>query len=63
MPRPAKRKTSAPPATIDAAIHTLRGERVILDADLAKIYGVDTRTLNQAVNRNRDKFPLTSFCN
>ena len=61
MPRPRKlapqRKALAPSATIEAAIHTVRGDRVILDADLAKIYGVETRTLNQAVNRNRDKFP------
>ena len=43
--------------SIDGVIHTVRGERVILDADLAKIYGVETRVLNQAVRRNRDKFP------
>jgi hypothetical protein len=42
---------------IETAIQTLRGERVILDADLAKIYGVETRVLNQAVRRNRVKFP------
>lgn len=47
----------APTASIGGAIHTIRGERVILDADLAKIYGVETRVLNQAVRRNRDKFP------
>ena len=44
-------------ATIDQAIHELRGERVLLDADLAKIYGVETRVLNQAIRRNREKFP------
>jgi len=43
--------------SIDGIIHSIRGERVILDADLAKIYGVETRVLNQAVRRNRDKFP------
>ncbi|MBI4623470.1 MAG: ORF6N domain-containing protein [Verrucomicrobia bacterium] len=53
----AKRKPPAPPPVIEGGIHTVRGERVILDADLARIYGVETRTLNQAVNRNRDKFP------
>ncbi|MCZ6624718.1 MAG: ORF6N domain-containing protein [Deltaproteobacteria bacterium] len=42
---------------IETVIHTLRGERVILDADLAKIYGVETRVLNQAVRRNMKKFP------
>ena len=38
-------------------IHTIRGERVIIDADLAKLYGVPTKALNQAVRRNREKFP------
>ena len=42
---------------IETAIQILRGERVILDADLARIYGVQTRVLNQAVRRNREKFP------
>lgn len=61
MPRPRKTKSSneslAAAGTIAAAIHTVRGERVILDADLAAIYGVETRALNQAVKRNREKFP------
>jgi hypothetical protein len=57
MSHAVKRKTSAPLVTIEAVIHTVRGERVILDADLAKIYGVETKTLNQAVKRNREKFP------
>jgi hypothetical protein len=35
----------------------LRGQRVILDRDLAALYGVPTRTLNQAVKRNRERFP------
>ena len=47
----------APAVSIDGVIHTIRGERVILDADLAALYGVETRVLNQAVRRNRDKFP------
>ncbi len=55
MPRKSKRP--ATPPAIDSAIHTLRGERVILDADLAKIYGVTTKAFNQAVKRNRGKFP------
>jgi hypothetical protein len=38
-------------------IHTLRGQRVILDSDLAKIYGVPTFRFNEAVKRNRDRFP------
>ena len=55
MPR--KSKTPAAPPAIDSVIHTIRGERVILDADLAKIYGVATRVFNQAVKRNREKSP------
>jgi hypothetical protein len=35
----------------------LHGEKVLLDADLAAMYGVTTRALNQAVRRNRDRFP------
>ena len=35
----------------------LRGERVLLDADLAELYGVETKLLNRAVKRNRDRFP------
>ncbi len=38
-------------------IHFLRGHRVMLDADLAIIYGVETRVLNQAVKRNEARFP------
>lgn len=44
-------------ASIDGVIHIVRSERVILDADLAKIYGVPTKVLNQAVRRNPEKFP------
>ena len=61
MSRPQKshtqRKALAPASAIEAAIQSLRGERVILDADLAKIYGVETRRLNQTIKRNREKFP------
>ena len=39
-------------------ILTLRGQRVILDADLAALYAVSTGALNQAVKRNADRFPL-----
>lgn len=38
-------------------IHEIRGERVILDADLARIYGVPVKALNQAVKRNTERFP------
>jgi len=42
---------------ISALIRTIRGTKVILDADLAKIYGVPTKALNQAVKRNLGRFP------
>jgi len=42
---------------IGLVIRTIRGQRVILDADLARIYGVPTKALNQAVKRNFKRFP------
>jgi hypothetical protein len=42
---------------IASLIRTVRGQKVILDADLAKIYGVETGALNRAVIRNRRRFP------
>jgi len=42
---------------IGGHIVTVRGQKVILDSDLAQIYGVATKALNQAVKRNIDKFP------
>jgi hypothetical protein len=44
-------------APIENTILVVRGQRVILAGDLAKIYGVETRVLNQAVKRNRKRFP------
>ena len=41
----------------DGLIYTVRGVRVMLDRDLAKIYGVATRVFNQAVKRNKSRFP------
>ena len=35
----------------------IRGHKVLMDADLAKLYGVSTKVLNQAVRRNKDRFP------
>jgi hypothetical protein len=43
--------------TIARLVHAVRGERVLFDADLAVLYGVETRILNQAVARNRERFP------
>jgi hypothetical protein len=42
---------------VERAIIFMRGEKVILDSDLALLYGVSTRRLNQQVNRNLDRFP------
>jgi hypothetical protein len=42
---------------IERAIHVIRGRRVILDSDLAKLYGVKTAQLNQQVARNKERFP------
>ena len=43
---------------LEPLIHVVRGQRVILDADLARLYGVTTKALNQAVKRNVDRFPV-----
>jgi hypothetical protein len=44
-------------ALVDRSIRLVRGQRVMLDADLATLYGVSTGQLNQAVKRNRERFP------
>jgi len=43
--------------SIETPIFTVRGQRVILDADLARLYKTTTSALNQAVKRNADRFP------
>ena len=43
---------------VDNMILTVRGQKVILDSDLARIYGVPTKRLNEQVRRNADRFPL-----
>jgi hypothetical protein len=53
-------KADFSPVAIEAIasrITTIRGERVLLDADLAALYGVETRRLNEQVRRNRRRFP------
>jgi hypothetical protein len=50
-------KEIVPADTIASRIRSLRGEKVLLDFDLAALYGVETRVLNQAVKRNADRFP------
>jgi hypothetical protein len=46
-----------PPERIERLILLIRGQKVMLDRDLAQLYDVETRALNQAVRRNIDRFP------
>lgn len=48
---------SIPAGKIEQVIYLARGHRVMLDADLADLYGVETKALNRAVKRNLDRFP------
>jgi hypothetical protein len=50
-------KAMKPKKPIETLILMIRGQRVILAPDLADLYGVETRVLNQAVKRNADRFP------
>jgi hypothetical protein len=57
-----KKKTVTPPAAlpslaIERRILLIRGQKVMIDADLAELYGVPTKALNQAVKRHRERFP------
>ena len=54
MPRT---ETLVPVARIERAILMIRGQRVMLDSDLAILFGVTTKRLNEQVKRNRDRFP------
>lgn len=45
------------PENLAKLVNVVRGEKVLLDADLADLYGVATKVLNQAVKRNLDRFP------
>ncbi|MDE2617290.1 MAG: ORF6N domain-containing protein [Burkholderiales bacterium] len=49
--------TPVPSSRIEGRIQVLRGQRVMIDADLADLYGVSTKALNQAVKRNANRFP------
>ncbi len=53
MPEP----SVVPMGRIERAILVLRGHKVMLDSDLAALYGVETKVLNQAVSRNIERFP------
>jgi len=48
---------AVPESSIENCILLIRGHKVILDRELARLYGVSTRTLNQAVKRNLNRFP------
>ena len=48
---------TATPETIQNQIFTIRGKQVMMDRHLAVLYGVETRNLNKAVNRNISRFP------
>ena len=51
------KKLALPDQGIDDLIRQIRGQRVILDSDLAHVYGVSTKAFNQAVKRNLVRFP------
>jgi len=64
LSRPVPKKTKIPAAVeqIDTMIRTIRGMRVMLDRDLAKIYGVPTFRFNEAIKRNRiGSRPISCF--
>lgn len=46
---------------IESLILTIRGQQVLIDRDLAKLYGVETKRLNEQVKRNKERFPI-DFC-
>jgi hypothetical protein len=46
-----------PADSIESAIRLIRGQRVLMDADLAAMYGVETKLLKRAVRRNLKRFP------
>ena len=50
-------KSLLPDEVISSKIYFIRDENVMLDKDLAELYGVETRVLNQAVQRNKERFP------
>jgi hypothetical protein len=53
----AKSLTTIPTERIDGAIFFIRGEKVMLDRDLARLYNVSTSVFNQAVKRHKERFP------
>jgi ORF6N domain len=55
--RPASKRQLIPTEVIERRIYLIRGHKVMLDSDLADLYQVETKALNQAVKRNQDRFP------
>jgi hypothetical protein len=51
------RQTQIVPEQIETLVHVVHGQRVMLDSDLARLYGATTMRLNEQVARNRDRFP------
>jgi hypothetical protein len=51
------KKLALPEKEIDAMIREIRGQRVMLDSDLARVYGVPTFRFNEAIKRNKNRFP------
>jgi hypothetical protein len=56
-PRQSSRKIIAFPQPVESLIHLVRGQKVMLDSDLADLYSVETGQLNRAVKRNLSRFP------
>jgi len=52
-----EKKAIVPVGKIEQRILLIRGEKIIVDADLAEFYGVPTKRLNEQVKRNKDRFP------
>jgi len=52
-----KRAQIVPATSVESRILTIRGQKVIIDSDLAEIYGVETSALNRAIKRNLTRFP------
>ena len=57
MPEKSRSASLAVPTRIEGRIQMVRGLRVMIDVDLAALYGVPTKRLNEQFKRNRDRFP------
>ena len=56
-----KKRAMVPVGRIEQRILFIRGEKVVIDADLAEFYGVATKRLNEQIKRNKDRFPADSM--